>query len=233
MRAAQRSSSRSAKGRGCGTSWRGRRTALYPLLAAHRDETIRVWSRNCAARRHASRLLERADGTAERNYETRFLLPIATEETRATLDLYERHLLAGASGASAVAGRSVNLRQMRESFSFGDAYPARAEFCADAGPGRRCDAGVSAIAGPRATMRRERTLWDEYLVDLTAITKLTELTEFLWKKTSNEIAQTCRFPKSCGRQFGNEGSIQHELVPSNSVNFRKYPKFRQNNINIK
>jgi hypothetical protein len=81
---------------------------LYPLVAAHRDETIqRVIQELLPPNEAHPRLLERADGSAMLIPTQRFLLPMPTEESRAVLDLYERHLLAGA-------------RQERSADDFGD-----------------------------------------------------------------------------------------------------------------
>jgi len=67
---------------------------IYPLLAAHRDESIQRVVNELRA--EDSSPLEKADGTAAKPAGPRFLLPQATEESRAVLNLYERHLLAGA-----------------------------------------------------------------------------------------------------------------------------------------
>ena len=92
-------------GRGQGLRQKVARTQegrIYPLLGAHRDESIqRVVSE---LQGEESRLLEQADGTAVALTAPRFLLPTATEESRAVLNLYERHLLA-VSAAGAERGR--------------------------------------------------------------------------------------------------------------------------------
>jgi hypothetical protein len=69
----------------------------YPLLAANRDETIeRVVQELLPPGVGDSRLVENPDGTATQAATPRFLLPAKTDATRDVLDLYERHLLAGA-----------------------------------------------------------------------------------------------------------------------------------------
>ena len=70
---------------------------LYPLLAANRDETIeRVVQELLPPQAGDPRLIELPDGTAATAPTQRYFLPRATDETRAVLDTYERHLLAGA-----------------------------------------------------------------------------------------------------------------------------------------
>ena len=105
---------------------------LYPLLAAHRDETIqRVVQELLPPDGTHPHLLERADGTAERISAPRFLLPMATEETRATLDLYERHLLAGARQERTPDGRTLRyLDKCENHFLLATAYAALAELLA-------------------------------------------------------------------------------------------------------
>jgi hypothetical protein len=102
---------------------------LYPLLAAHRDETIqRVVQELLPPDGAHPRLLERADGTSEQISAQRFLLPIPTEETRATLDLYERHLLAGARQERSADGRTLRyLDKCENHFLLATAYAALAE----------------------------------------------------------------------------------------------------------
>jgi hypothetical protein len=105
---------------------------LYPLLAAHRDETIERVVRELLPPDGAHpRLSEQADGTAEQISSQRFLLPTPTEETRATLDLYERHLLAGARQERSTDGRSLRyLDKCENHFLLATAYAALAELLA-------------------------------------------------------------------------------------------------------
>jgi hypothetical protein len=105
---------------------------LYPLIAAHRDETIqRVVQELLPADSAQPRLLERADGTAERISAPRFLLPTPTEETRSMLDLYERHLLAGARQERSADGRTLRyLDKCENHFLLATAYAALAELLA-------------------------------------------------------------------------------------------------------
>jgi hypothetical protein len=102
---------------------------LYPLLAAHRDETIqRVVQELLPPDNAHPRLLELADGTTEQIPTQRFLLPTASEETRATLDLYERHLLAGARQERSPDGRTLRyLDKCENHFLLATAYAALAE----------------------------------------------------------------------------------------------------------
>jgi hypothetical protein len=108
---------------------------LYPLIAAHRDETIqRVVQELLPSDEAHPRLLERTDGTAEQIFSQRFILPTATDETRATLDVYERHLLAGARQERSSDGRSLRyLDKCENHFLLATAYAALAELLA---PGR-------------------------------------------------------------------------------------------------
>ena len=134
---------------------------LYPLLAAHRDETIqRVVQELLPPDGAHPRLLERADGTAEPISGQRFLLPMPTEETRATLDLYERHLLAGARQERSANGRSLRyLDKCENHFLLATAYAALAELLA---PTRaEIQTVVPAfrtVPAARAHARRERSV---------------------------------------------------------------------------
>jgi len=105
---------------------------LYPLLAAHRDETIqRVVQELLPPSGANPRLLERADGTTEQIPTQRFLLPTPTDETRETLDLYERHLLAGARQERSADGRTLRyLDKCENHFLLATAYAALAELLA-------------------------------------------------------------------------------------------------------
>jgi hypothetical protein len=105
---------------------------LYPVVAAHRDESIqRVVRELLPPEPGAPRLLEHPDGTATSVSTQRFLLPTPTDETRATLDLYERHLLAGARQERSANGRTLRyLDQCENHFLLATAYAALAELLA-------------------------------------------------------------------------------------------------------
>jgi hypothetical protein len=127
---------------------------LYPLLAAHRDETIEAVVQELLPPDGAHpRLLERADGTAEQIPTPRFLLPTATDETRAVLDIYERHLLAGARQERSADGRSLRyLDKCENHFLLATAYAALAELLAPMRSEART-APPAFRAMPRARMR--------------------------------------------------------------------------------
>jgi len=132
---------------------------LYPLLAAHRDETIQRVVRELLPPDNAHpRLLERADGTAEQIPAQRFLLPTATVETRAVLDLYERHLLAGARQERSPDGRTLRyLDKCENHFLLATAYAALAELLAPMRP--EAQAVMPAFrALPMRRMHRERSV---------------------------------------------------------------------------
>jgi len=134
---------------------------LYPLLAAHRDETIQRVVRELLPPDGAHpRLLERADGTAERVPAQRFLLPTATEETRATLDLYERHLLAGARQERSADGRTLRyLDKCENHFLLATAYAALAELLAPMrAEARAVVPAFRALPTVRSHARRERSV---------------------------------------------------------------------------
>jgi hypothetical protein len=137
---------------------------LYPLIAAHRDETIqRVVQELLPPDGAHPRLRERADGTAEQIPAQRFLLPTATEETRATLDLYERHLLAGARQERSTDGRSLRyLDKCENHFLLATAYAALAELLAPGRPGAQAAfPSLPAFRGlptARSHARRERSV---------------------------------------------------------------------------
>jgi hypothetical protein len=105
---------------------------LYPLLAAHRDETIeRVVQELLPPGLGDPRLLERPDGTTRQLPTQRYFLPRPTEETRGVLDLYERHLLAGARQERSGDGKSLRyLDQCENHFLLATAYAALAELIA-------------------------------------------------------------------------------------------------------
>jgi hypothetical protein len=102
----------------------------YPLLAAHRDETIeRVVRELLPPGVGDPRLLERPDGTAEQIPTQRFFLPAKTESTREVLDLYERHLLAGSRQER--DGKALRyLDRCENHFLLATAYAALAELIA-------------------------------------------------------------------------------------------------------
>jgi len=134
---------------------------LYPLLAAHRDETIERVVRELLPPDGAHpRLLDRADGTTERISAQRFILPMPTDETRATLDLYERHLLAGARQERSADGRTLRyLDKCENHFLLATAYAALAELLAPA----RAEAqpvmpAFRGMPSPRMQARRERSV---------------------------------------------------------------------------
>jgi hypothetical protein len=103
---------------------------VYPLLGAHRDESIgRVISE--LTTRDDGELVEGADGEATRAAGPRFLLPTPTEATRGVLDLYERHLLAGSRQERSADGRTLRFIDKCENhFLLATAYAALAELIA-------------------------------------------------------------------------------------------------------
>lgn len=105
---------------------------LYPLLAAHRDETIeRVIQELLPSNETYPRLVERAHGSTVRMMSPRFLLPMPHEESRAILDLYERHLLAGARQERSADGKTLRyLDKCENHFLLATAYAALAELLA-------------------------------------------------------------------------------------------------------
>jgi hypothetical protein len=114
---------------------------IYPLLAAHRDESIaRVVGE--LTREGDGALVEGADGVAARAAGPRFLLPTATDASRGVLDLYERHLLAGARQERSADGRTLRyLDKCENHFLLATAYAALAELLAPPAAG--------AESGPR------------------------------------------------------------------------------------
>jgi hypothetical protein len=107
----------------------------YPLLAANRDETIeRVVQELLPPGVGDPRLLERPDGTAEQIPTQRFFLPAKTEATREVLDLYERHLLAGARRERDGSGKALRyLDKCENHFLLATSYAALAELIAPMG----------------------------------------------------------------------------------------------------
>jgi hypothetical protein len=134
---------------------------LYPLLAAHRDETIqRVVQELLPPDGTHPRLLERADGTTEQILSQRFLLPTPTEETRNVLDLYERHLLAGARQERSADGRTLRyLDKCENHFLLATAYAALAELLAPMRAEAQAVApAFRALPTVRSHARRERSV---------------------------------------------------------------------------
>jgi hypothetical protein len=105
----------------------------YPLLAANRDETIdRVVQELLPPGVGDPRLVENPDGTAAAAPTQRFFLPAKTEATREMLDLYERHLLAGARTERDGKVRRY-LDKCENHFLLATAYAALAELVAPPG----------------------------------------------------------------------------------------------------
>ncbi|MEI9999396.1 MAG: hypothetical protein WDO13_09610 [Verrucomicrobiota bacterium] len=104
----------------------------YPLLAANRDETIeRVVQELLPPGAGDPRLVENSDGTAAQAPTQRFFLPAKTDAPRDVLDVYERHLLAGArQERDGKARRYVD--QCENHFLLATAYAALAELIAPA-----------------------------------------------------------------------------------------------------
>jgi hypothetical protein len=105
---------------------------IYPLLAAHRDETIdRVVQELLPPGVGDPRLIENPDGTAAAIPTQRYFLPRATEDTRDVLNLYERHLLAGARRERSADGKTLRyLDKCENHFLLATAYAALAELIA-------------------------------------------------------------------------------------------------------
>ena len=103
-----------------------------------------------------------ADGTAAQAPTQRFFLPARTDATRDVLDLYERHLLAGARQERSADGRSLRyLDKCENHFLLATAYAALAELIAP--PGGDVPVVVPAFRPlplllPRARARRDRSL---------------------------------------------------------------------------
>jgi len=134
---------------------------LYPLLAAHRDETIQVVMQELLPPDGAHpRLLERADGAAEQLSTQRFLLPTPTESTRGVLDLYERHLLAGARQERSADGRTLRyLDKCENHFLLATAYAALAELLAPVrAEARTVVPAFRPLPTVRSAARRERSV---------------------------------------------------------------------------
>jgi hypothetical protein len=133
----------------------------YPLLAANREETIdRVVQELLPPGVGDPRLVENPDGTAAAVPTQRYFLPRATDETRGVLDVYERHLLAGARRERSGDGKSLRyLDKCENHFLLATAYAALAEFLMP----KRTEAApmLPAFRGmplARAAARRDRSL---------------------------------------------------------------------------
>jgi hypothetical protein len=119
---------------------------VYPLLAAHRDESIARIIAELTARNAG--LVDHPDGIATRADGPRFLLPTATDSTRGVLDLYERHLLAGSRQERTADGRSLRfLDKCENHFLLATAYAALAEALAPVG-------GADALKNPKPPVFR-------------------------------------------------------------------------------
>ncbi len=133
---------------------------LYPLIAAHRDETIqRIVTELLPSSETCPRLQEQADGTAVLLKQPRFLLPTPTEESRGVLDLYERHLLAGARQERTPDGRTLRyLDKCENHFLLATAYAALAELLIPVSSGAPVLPAIHSIPQRRGMMRRERSV---------------------------------------------------------------------------
>ena len=134
---------------------------LYPLLAAHRDESIeRVITELLPPSEARPRLLEQADGIAAALGIPRFLLPQPTGESREALALYERHLLAGSRQERTADGRTLRyLDQCENHFLLATAYAALAELLVPAPiEARTVIPAFRSFPLPRSHSRRERSV---------------------------------------------------------------------------
>jgi hypothetical protein len=134
---------------------------VYPLVAAHRDESIeRVVAELLAPGDSRPRLREESDGTATALRAPRFQLPTATEETREMLSLYERHLLAGSRQERSSDGNSLRyLDRCENHYLLATAYAALAELLAPAPPGEQLVVQeFHTVPTPRNRARRVRSL---------------------------------------------------------------------------
>jgi hypothetical protein len=133
---------------------------IYPLLAAHRDETIqRVITELLPPNETNPRLQERPDGTAQLLTRPRFLLPNPTDETRTVLDLYERHLLAGARQERSPDGRTLRyLDKCENHFLLATAYAALAETLVPRSSEVPVIPSFRPLPGVRAHARRQRSV---------------------------------------------------------------------------
>ena len=134
---------------------------IYPLLAAHRDESIgRVIAELLPPGDERPRLSENADGTTTTLASSRFLLPEPTDETREVLALYERHLLAGSRQERTGDGKSLRyLDKCENHFLLATAYAALAELLAPAAPGEELVVpSFRPLPSPRSRARQVRSL---------------------------------------------------------------------------
>jgi hypothetical protein len=134
---------------------------IYPLLAAHRDESIaRVIAELLPPENGQPRVLENADGTGTALVAPRFLLPEPTEESREVLALYERHLLAGSRQERSADGKSLRyLDQCENHFLLATAYAALAELLAPAAPGSELVMpSFHPLPSPRSRARQSRSV---------------------------------------------------------------------------
>jgi hypothetical protein len=134
---------------------------IYPLLAAHRDESIgRVIAELLPPGDERPRLAEHADGTTSALAAPRFRLPEPTDESREVLALYERHLLAGSRQERTGDGKSLRyLDKCENHFLLATAYAALAELLAPAAPGEELVVpSFRPLPSPRARARQTRSL---------------------------------------------------------------------------
>jgi hypothetical protein len=134
---------------------------IYPLLAAHRDESIgRVIAELLPPGDERPRLAENADGTASALASPRFLLPEPTDESHEVLALYERHLLSGSRQERTGDGKSLRyLDKCENHFLLATAYAALAELLAPAAPGEELVVpSFRPLPSPRARARQVRSV---------------------------------------------------------------------------
>jgi hypothetical protein len=134
---------------------------IYPLLAAHRDESIgRVIAELLPPGDEQPRLAENGDGTATSLASPRFLLPEPTEESREVLALYERHLLAGSRQERSSDGKTLRyLDKCENHFLLATTYAALAELLAPPAPGEELVVpSFRPLPSPRARARHARSV---------------------------------------------------------------------------
>jgi hypothetical protein len=134
---------------------------IYPLLAAHRDESIgRVIAELLPPEAGSPRVSENTDGTATTLASPRFLLPEPTEESREVLALYERHFLAGSRQERSSDGKSLRyLDKCENHFLLATAYSALAELLAPAAPGTELVMpSFRPLPSPRSRARQTRSV---------------------------------------------------------------------------
>ena len=106
---------------------------LYPLLAAHREESIARVIRELTAHRPAAAPIAPC----------RFLLPQPEDATREALTLYHRHLLTGSRQERSADGRTLRyLDHCENHYLLATAYAALAELLL---PGRATGAGAPSL----------------------------------------------------------------------------------------